>query len=274
LDTRLKILNSFKTSTGNIKKLMDEEDGTKMVVFGIKQVDTKFGKNYILLVSKNKIDNTKPNILSNVELYTIWGNKYICEFIEKHISEFPKIDGLSYFDTKENVYGSSLELPLFGFIKEGIYYTASRNKCPKIKIIQASIDKMEEDRIEATLDNRRNIINKIDSNASDKTIKRTLYLKECKPMDIVLKEGDTFIIKEYWKQKKSILLKIQINDEDEDIGIIANPWLNDYANKYILEDKLPIIALVVGIKKRHPVAKDSCFCIVGEKDYEIVENSI
>jgi hypothetical protein len=161
-------------------------------------------------------------------LFTIWATKGLCEFIEKNLTSWSKIDLGGHLKADAVIYGSSLGLGLFAVQKSGIFYTKVKNKAPKVDIIQVqSMDTAEENRVDGSLDHKWNLLKEIESNKNC-LIKQTMYVKDCVPMDSIVKTGDVIVVKEYWDQKKSVLCKILLNESKMVTNIIANAWLNDY----------------------------------------------
>jgi delta 1-pyrroline-5-carboxylate dehydrogenase len=56
---RFIIIDGFKTAIGNSHRFMEEKDGTKLIIYAVKQVDTKFGLQWLLLASSKDRKKTK-----------------------------------------------------------------------------------------------------------------------------------------------------------------------------------------------------------------------
>jgi hypothetical protein len=245
-NNRFIIQKGFKTSKGNTERFIDKPDGTHFSVFAVKLVEAKFGKSFLLLVSEGR--DTTAQALDKAKLTTIWATKNVADFIE------PELLMLKYLG--HGIFGSISGKPVMELDKVGVYYNQAKHKCAKVQISSMrQVDKESE--IPEQKDNflianeRYDIQNRMEQGH--------IRMDCSHAIDSVVKEGDTIEVRKYCDNKKSVLYTIGINGENKDV--IGNAWLNElmrpsFSNRTKI---LPFMVLLVGPKKRHPIAKKSCF---------------
>jgi hypothetical protein len=214
---------------------MDKENGTQMVVFAVKCNDGKFGKNYILLASGNSND------LSKGDFFSIWAIKSLYEYIDKNLDNWNKIE--------ENLYGSLCEKGIMVVKKTGVYNNKQRNKCACVEVLEKREVFAEEE------NSTRKEEAKYCGEARRKLVICPLILKDCEAIDTIVKEGDTIELRNYYEKTLRCYYKIAINGSEDLKAVIGNPWLNDVFKEATKEERIiPVLELLVGPKRRHPVS--------------------
>jgi hypothetical protein len=232
------IFKAYKTGLGNAKRFMQIEDGTKLWIYAAKQIDGKFGMQYLLLAS------TTDSSVSNAALFTIYATKPLHNFIESMLDIWSKLGGDIY---------CSLQGEVIMLVKKTGFYYVKENKCPKVEIMEyKKVDPQLEARDTSSI-----VLDCIEKRKELVMQEKQLMVKDCVAIDSIVAVGDSICIKQYWLQKKSVLCVIQVNG-GEDKNVLCNPWLNDLIRTRV-GDRQPILELLVAPKREHPASKRSCF---------------
>jgi hypothetical protein len=147
----------------------------------------------------------------------------------------------------EGVFGSVVGLPILDIRKTGFYYNSLRNKCAKVKVVTAaSLDLEQEKEPDISYVKPTGILEC-----------ERLNIGESVAVDSILAEGELISVVCYCVHPKSITCTIRVKGTRRDV--IANAWLNDILRDVIKQTSTntPILELLVGPKKYHPIAKKS-----------------
>jgi hypothetical protein len=228
---------AFKSPIGNAEKLTSIPDNTVISIYGFKQIETKFGPSNIVVASAD----SKLSVNSILKTYR--SIKYLNSHIQKRLDRFPALGN--------NCYGLCSGDPLFQINKLGNAWTSTGMQYALIDIRYINLDCAN------TLENL--LIKPLGLNPKDCTgIEKLIADKSIKVGDLIKILG----VRECGKQ---ILLEIQAGDQS--YNSYANFWLKEIykAEKDKHKDNIPVLLLVVDIRKRTPQSKEEHTFIMDKK---------
>jgi hypothetical protein len=237
--------NTFYTTTGNIRKIIDIPDNTILYVFGVKETTTKFGPQKVLICSEEE-EQTDKTIL---EAY--WSVAIINKYVDTYKTKWKKL--LEESDGNEDVwYGTYKGISIFKFRKLGFRYNQQRNKYALVEVLSGRGNRSE-DTTTTDIFKLPRIL------ATGYSSKGSVKIEELIRNNII-QTGDTITIKTVSNRYTAKLL-LQIEHKNNTRSIIANYWLKDLYKKEIEKHKtsfscdIPQFSCIVGTEKYTPHKK-------------------
>ena len=201
LEINRDILKQFLKSKW-CEKLTDFDDGVKIYVYALKEINTQYGQNFSIIRSLQNHLNEDTNLIQ------FWSNSYLNSKI--NLVRFKKLDFKNVI-----AYGSISGNPIITLVKKNNFTTQSNNIAAHIEIYNL-LDNANENQ---NLPN--NNLEELLSNVTTKSC--TLKIDE------IVKENDIIVAKGYRKLAKSLILKLKITDNEDENYFIASPFLKELA---------------------------------------------
>lgn len=238
-------INSFNdTLNSNKHKLIELENKTHLFVYAFKFIFTRYGNKALLLCSKQN------NIGSESNLSIYWSVNSVYDYLRENINKWTEI--------ANNIYGSSLGIPIMEIEKEGVYYNASRNLRAKINIVNSTTTR-DEIHVNQPLEYYTNtaIDKEVPNNIKDDNIlTHNSYRKgKHEPIDKLVKEGDAIEIFNTFEYKGSYLISFRLDGKE--LTAKSTRFLDD-----IIKDKESVFKVVVGALKMHPISRRHCYYFI------------
>jgi hypothetical protein len=230
---------AFETPVGNIAKLVDVPDGTILHTYGVKEIQTRYGKQFLLLCSPEakRTETTK--------LTLFWAVYTLNQYIETGKQFWSKLD--------TNCYGTYSDTSIFMFRKVGFRYTSTKHKYAYVEIIAGRKNTKE--------------LTKADCIQEIPTSTKGLPKIDKLIKDGVVKEGDTLKIVGKRELVSILVLEAKLTAATQEpsldknkqptrttIYFSANSWLkailNEHFDKFKGADGIPVLNCIVGPEKR------------------------
>ena len=195
--------NLLKNQNSNTIDLAELENHTLIYVYALKQINTRYGKNYSI------IGSLSDELSVEVKLFQFWSNSYINSQIK--FDKFKKIDFGDII-----AYGSISGYPLLTIVKKYNFTSKSNHLSAHIQIYGINYD-IQEDEIEniQTLNKLEILLANIDT-------------RSCKDkIDEIVNTNDIIHIIGYRSLNKSLIIKLRINDVTDDHYVIASYFLKE-----------------------------------------------
>ena len=223
--------NILKNQNSNTIDITELENHTLIYVYALKQINTRYGRNYTIIGSLSDELNIE------VKLFQLWSNSYINSQIK--FDKFKKID---FGDMLS--FGSISGYPLLTLVKKYNFTSKSNNQSAFIQIYGINYD-IQEDEIENIQALKKLEILLANNNT-----------RSCKEkIDEIVNTNDIIHIIGYRSLNKSLIIKLGINDATDDHYIIASYFLKEIVLNKIKDENQ--FSLVTGPYKTNPQKKPS-----------------
>ncbi len=221
----------LKNQNSHTINLTEFENNTLIYVYALKQINTRYGRNYTI------IGSISDELKVEVKLFQFWSNSYIKSQIK--FDKFKKID---FGDIL--AYGSISGYPLLTLVKKYNFTSKSNHLSPFIQIYGINYD-IQEDEIENI-----QALNKLE------ILLANINTRSCKEkIDELVNTNDKLHIIGYRSLNKSLIIKLRINDATDDHYIIASYFLKEIVLIKIKDENQ--FSLVTGPFKTNPQKKPS-----------------
>ena len=223
------LTNILKNQNSHTNNLTEFKNHTLFYVYALKQINTRYGRNYTIIGSLSNELNVE------VKLFQFWSNSYINSQIK--FDKFKKID---FGDIL--AYGSISGYPLLTLVKKHNFTSKNNNQSAFIQIYGINYD-IQEDEIEniQALDKLEILLANINT-------------RSCKEkIDQIVDTNDILHIVGYRSLNKSLIIKLRINDATDDHYIIASYFLKEIVLNKIKDENQ--FSLVAGPYKTNPQKK-------------------
>ena len=225
------LTNILKNQNSHTINLTEFENHTLIYVYALKQINTRYGRNYTIIGSLSDELNVE------VKLFQFWSNSYINSQIK--FDKFKKID---FGDIL--AYGSISGYPLLTLVKKYNFTSKNNNQSAFIQIYGINYD-IQEDEIENI-----QALNKLE------ILFANINTRSCKEkIDELINTNDILHIIGYRSLNKSLIIKLRINDATDDHYIIASYFLKEIVLNKIKDENQ--FSLVTGPFKTNPQKKPS-----------------
>ena len=223
--------NILKKQNSNTIDITELENHTLIYVYALKQINTRYGRNYTTIGSLSDELNIEN------KLFQFWSNSYINSQIK-----FDKIKKIGFGDML--AYGSISGYPLLTLVKKYNFTSKSNNQSAFIQIYGINYD-IQEDEIENI-----QALNKLE------ILLANINTRSCKEkIDEIVYTNDIIHIIGYRSLNKSLIIKLRINDATDDHYIIASYFLKEIVLNKIKDENQ--FSLVTGPYKTNPQKKPS-----------------
>ena len=225
------LTNILKNQNSHTINLTEFENNTLIFVYALKQINTRYGRNYTIMGS------ISDELNEEVKLFQFWSNSYINSQIK--FDKFKKID---FGDI--SAYGSISGYPLLTLVRKYNFTSKNNNQSTFIQIYGINYD-IQEDEIENI-----QALNKLE------ILLANLNKRSCKEKIVeIVNTNDILHIVAHRSLNKSLIIKIKINDATDDHYIIASYFLKEIVlSKFKDENQF---SLVTGPYKTNPQKKPS-----------------
>ena len=225
-DLLTNILRNQNSLTNNLTEF---ENNILIYVYALKQINTRYGRNYTIIGSISDELNVE------VELFQFWSYSYKNSQIK--FDKFKKID---FGDIL--AYGSISGYPLLTLVEKYNFTSKNNNQSALIQICGINYD-IQEDEIENI-----QALNKLE------ILSANINTRSCKEkIDEIVNTNDILHIVGYRSLNKSLIIKLRINDATDDHYIIASYFLKESVLKKIKDVKQ--FSLTAGPYKTNPQKK-------------------
>ena len=229
------LTNILKNQNSHTINLTEFENNTLIYVYALKQIITRYGRNYAIIGSLSDELNIE------VKLFQFWSNSYINSQIK--FDKFKKID---FGDIL--AYGSISGYPLLTLVKKYNFTSKSNHLSAFIQIYGINYD-IQENEIETI-----QALNKLEILISN------INTKSCKEkIDEFINTNDIFHIIGYRSLNESLIIKLRINGVLDNHYIIASYFLEEIVLNKIKDENQ--FSLVAGPYKMNPQKKPSRICL-------------
>ena len=223
------LTNILKNQNAHTINLTEFKNNTLIHVYALKQLNTRYGRNYTI------IGSISDELNEEVKLFQFWSNSYINSQIK--FDKFKKID---FGDIL--AYGSISGYPLLTLVKKYNFTSKSNHLSAYLQIYGINYDNQgdEMENIQA--------LNKLE------ILLRNINTKCCKEkIDEIVDTNDKLHIVGYRSLNKSLIIKLKINDATDDHHIIASYFLKEIVLNKIKDENQ--FSLVTGPYKTNPQKK-------------------
>ena len=225
------LTNILKNQNSHTINLTEFENNTLIFVYALKQINTRYGRNYTIMGS------ISDELNEEVKLFQFWSNSYINSQIK--FDKFKKID---FGDIL--AYGSISGYPLLTLVRKYNFTSKNNNQSNFIQIYGINYD-IQEDEIENI-----QALNKLE------ILLANLNKRSCKEKIVeIVNTNDILHIVAYRSLNKSLIIKLNINDATDDHYIIASYFLKEIVLSKIKDENQ--FSLVTGPYKTNPQKKPS-----------------
>ena len=232
LETNTDLLtNILKNQNSHTVNLTEFENNTLIYVYALKQINTRYGRNYTIIGSISDELNVE------VKLIQFWSNSYINS--QNKFDKFKKID---FGDIL--AYGSISGYLLLTLVKKYNFTSKNNNQSAFIQIYGINYD-IQEDEIENIQALTKLEILLANNNTRSCTEKT----------DEIVNISDKIHIIGYRSLNKSLIMKLRINDATDDHYIIASYFLKEIVLNKVKDENQ--FSLVAGPYRTNPQKKPS-----------------
>ena len=209
----------LKNQNSRTISLTEFENNTLIYVYALKQINTRYRRNYTI------IGSIPDELNVEVKLFQFWSNSYI-----NSQTKFDKFEKIDFGDIL--AYGSISGYPLLTLVKKYNFTSKNNNQSALIQINGINYD-IQEDEIENI-----QALNKIE------ILLANINTRSCKEkIDEIVNTNDILHIDGYRSLNKSLIIKLRINDATDDHYIIASYFLKEIVlNKIKDENQFSLIA--------------------------------
>ena len=225
------LTNILKNKNSHTINLTEFENNTLIFVYALKQINTRYVKNYTI------IGSLSDELNEQTKLFQFWSNSFINSRIK--FDKFNKMEFGNIF-----AYGLTSGYPLLTLVKKYNFTSKNSNLSASLQTYWINYDNQEEG-----LENLQ-ALNKLE------LLLANINTKYCKQkIDEIVNTNDIINNIGYRSLNKSVIIKLRINNELDDHYIIASYFLKEIVSKKIKDENQFI--LITGPYKTNPQKKPS-----------------